>query len=153
MFDPKYDIQDLSKAFSDSYFINEAHLESSIIANPSLLPPNVQPEENDALCRQVPISPFKPSQMDRADVCYYSDDAIADGTIPNRIIELKLNRAGRSAINQVKRYLDWLHKRLGRETASVIQVYLCAPSFSITAGDLPPEYNEQIHLIPLEHKE
>lgn len=153
LFEPKYDIQDLNKAMSESWFINEAQLEASINANPSLLPDKMQPNETDVLCRQVPISPYKPYQMDRADVCYYSKDPIADGTIPNTIIELKLNRTGKYAMDQVKRYLDWLHKRLGKRQASRIRVFLCAPSFSITNKDIPSEYTDQIQLISLKNRD
>jgi RecB family endonuclease NucS len=66
---------------------------------------------------------------------------------------LKLNRTGKSAIDQVKRYLDWLHKRLSKEDVVKIRVFLCAPSFSVTKKDIPKEYDEQIKLISLVNKD
>lgn len=154
LFDPKYGIQDLGEAFSKSQFVNEAQLEFTILSNPYLLPEKIQPKENDGLCRQIPISPFKPSQMDRADICYYSEPAIEDGTIPNTIIELKFVRIGKGVIDQVERYLDWLHKRLGKDVASIIKVYVCAPSFTPSVYSLIPEkYSHQIELVCFEHNQ
>ena len=92
--------------------------------------------------------------MDRADVCYYSEPSIRDGTIPNTIIELKFVRIGSSVIDQVERYLDWLYKRLGEETASIIKVYVCAPSFTSSAyNSIPKKYSQQIELICLEREQ
>ncbi|MGF3584329.1 MAG: hypothetical protein ACQXXD_01240 [Thermoplasmatota archaeon] len=151
LFDPKFGTQNLIEALKQSWFINEAQLEASIISNPYLLPKKVRPNENDTICRQIPISPFKPNQMDRADICYYSEKSIREGTIPNTIIELKLNRTGKGAIEQVERYMKWLHKCLGEQTASLIKVYVCAPSFtSIAFKSIPREYAHQIELISFE---
>lgn len=121
----------------------EAHLEASVIANPELLPDHLQPD-GATVCRQVPISPFKPSDMDQADVCYFTDDAIRDGTVPNTVIELKIRKAGKSAALQVKRYLQWLHDRLGSE-ADQIDIHVFAPGFTSTFdGYIPESFNDQI---------
>lgn len=121
----------------------EAHLEASVIANPDLLPEQLRPG-GATICRQVPISPFKPTDMDQADVCYFADDDIRDGTIPNTIIELKIRKAGKSAALQVKRYLRWLHDRLGKE-ADQIDVHVFAPGFTSTFdGYIPDGFRGQI---------
>lgn len=121
----------------------EAHLEASVIANPDLLPGHMRPE-GATICRQVPISPFKPADMDQADVCYFTDDLIRDGTIPNTIIELKIRKAGKSAALQVKRYLRWLHDRLGGE-AKEIDIHVYAPGFTSTFdGYVPDHFREQM---------
>lgn len=121
----------------------EAHLEASVIANPELLPDHLHPD-GATICRQVPISPFKPADMDQADVCYFTDDMIRDGTIPNTIIELKIRKAGKSAALQVKRYLMWLHDRLG-EDADRIDVHVYAPGYTRTFDSyIPKEYRSQI---------
>jgi RecB family endonuclease NucS len=83
--------------------------------------------------------------MDRADICYYTDEQIGDGTIPNTVIELKTKRAGSRECNQIVRYLKWLHKRLGNE-AERIKFYLLAPSFARTAT-IPKEYKKQVKLV------
>lgn len=114
----------------------ESHLEAAIISNPSLLPEALQPE-NATLCRQVPISPLKPSDMDLADVCYYTDTAPRDGTFPNHIIELKKNRAGANAARQVKRYCRWLDKRFS-DIADSIDIVIFAPGYKRTFDD--PQY-------------
>lgn len=124
----------------------ESHLEATVTANPSLLPEFLHPE-GAAICRQVPISPFKPRDMDEADVCYFTEDSIQEGTIPNTVIELKNNRAGKGAATQVVRYLRWLHKRLGSE-AEQIDVYVYAPSFTGTFnGYIPEEFTDQIQKV------
>lgn len=136
--------------FSPEYGINspeeahpEAHLEASVIANPNLLPDHLHPSEA-TICRQVPISPFKPADMDLADVCYFSEDKIREGTIPNTIIELKIRKAGKGAALQTKRYLMWLHDRLGGE-AKQIDVHIYAPGFTRTFdGYIPDRFAEQV---------
>lgn len=111
----------------------ESHLEASLIANPNLLPDHMQPD-GGTICRQVPISPFKPADMDQADVCYFTEDMIRDGTIPNTILELKVGKAGKSASQQVNRYLRWLHDRLG-EDAQDIDIHVYAQGFTRNFND------------------
>ncbi len=48
--------------------------------------------------------------MDRADICYYSDDLICDGTVPNVVIEVKNKKCGKNEIEQLIRYIRWLYK-------------------------------------------
>lgn len=140
-FSPAYGIKTLSEATSES------HLEASILANPNLLPPTLRPGAY-TLCRQVPISPFKPSQMDRADVCYYSEDAIREGTIPNKVIEIKQNQAGKNEVLQVVRYAQWIRKVVPSDSHRVLY-FLYAPSFSRGCMDyLPRDLRSQITLVP-----
>lgn len=148
--DEEIELQDEPVPYAPNYGVDdptdanpESHLEAAVTANPSLLPDHLHPD-GAAICRQVPISPFKPKNMDQADVCYFREDAIQDGTIPNTVIELKNNRAGKSAATQVVRYLRWLHKRLGNE-AEQIDVYVYAPSFTGTFdGYIPATFADQI---------
>ena len=147
-FDPKHDVTSLKDALTYWQFLNEAHMEASILANPDLLPEHLRPG-SATICRQVPISPFKPAQMDRADICYYQEDAFEDGSIPNVIIELKMDRAGTPAIRQVERYLRWLHKALG-PTATNVMVHLIAPSFAKTTRSIPEKYRGQIRLFGID---
>ncbi len=82
---------------------SEAHLEATILGNPNLLPKQIRPD-HATLCRQVPICPFKPpDDMDRADICFYNEESIAEGSVPNTIIELKNERAGNAVSEQVVR--------------------------------------------------
>jgi len=146
-FEPKYGILSLRDAFSRSLFVNEAHLEASVLANPNLLPEELRPIDA-TICRQVPVSPFKPFQMDRADICYFREDSMGDGTVPNVVIELKSETAGKSAAEQITRYLKWFHIVLG-EKATKISVYLAAPSFAITEKSIPLEYRSQVKFVEL----
>lgn len=148
-FAPKHCINNIQEALTKSFFVNEAHLEASVLANPKLLPTMLQPNIDDVICRQVPMSPFKPYQMDRANICYYSKPLINNGTIPNTIIELKIKKVRKSGIEQVIRYLKWLYIIL-KGGASQINVYLCGPSFSKNIENIiPSKYKSQIKLIKL----
>jgi len=140
LFDPEYGISCVSEASTES------HLEASVLANPELLPRELRPD-GAALCRQVPISPFKPSQMDRADICYYSDDPIREGTVPNAIIELKNRKAGKGEILQVVRYVRWLKKVIPKDFDD-ISFYLFAPDYTGTVWNyVPREFQKYISLI------
>lgn len=126
-FSPKYGVESVEEAHPES------HLEASLIANPNLLPDHLQPD-GATICRQVPISPFRTSNIDQADVCYFTEDRLRDGTIPNTVLELKIRKAGKSASQQVNRYLRWLHDRLG-EDAEDIGIHVYAPGFTRTFND------------------
>lgn len=140
-FSPEHGIDHVKEAHPES------HLESSVLSDPSLLPKALQPEDDTALCRQVPISPFKPRNIDQADVCYFNEEEIKDGTIPNTVIELKNSKAGKSASLQVVKYVRWLHKRL-EEDAEGISVYVFAPAFTSNfESHIPPEHQDQIELV------
>jgi len=131
---------------------NEAHIETSVLANPNLLPPILRPKVNWTLCRQIPISPFKPSQMDRADIVYFSDEKIRDGTIPNTIIELKYRSAGKKEAKQITRYVKWL-KKIVPDEYKQISLYLYAPSFTRNFNDhIPREFSSFINLVPFKQK-
>jgi len=126
-FSPEYGVDSPGEAHPES------HLEASLIANPALLPEHIQPD-GATICRQVPISPFRTSNIDQADVCYFTKDRVRDGTIPNTVLELKIGKAGKSASQQVNRYLRWLHDRLGTD-AQDIEIHVYAPGFTSTFDD------------------
>jgi hypothetical protein len=145
VFSAAFGVRDLVAAFAAGFFVNEAHLEASIIANPDLLPVSMRPGAGDCICRQVPVSPFKPAQMDRADICYFSSgNVINRGTLPNVVIELKNKHASQNAVDQVVRYLRWLHRVAGAQARS-IRAYVFAPSFAKTVR--VPEFTDQIELM------
>jgi hypothetical protein len=57
---------------------------------------------------------------------------------------LKIRKAGKSAALQVKRYLMWLHDRLGSE-AEQIDIHVFAPGFTSTFdGYIPDRFSDQI---------
>ena len=133
---------------------DESHLEASVLANPELLPKSLQPDDEDLLCRQVPVCPYKPPQhMDKADVCYYEEGRINDGTFPNSIIELKYKSggstpAGKSAALQMKRYAEWLDNRLD-ERAGEVDLYIYSPpGFTSTFdGYIPDKYEDWVNKV------
>lgn len=129
--------------------LNEAQLEFTILA--SLAPFESFLQDKYVLCRQVPISPFKPSQMDRADICLYSlTQPIQKGTIPNVIIELKKDAGNKNAYNQVERYLRWIKNITNEEEYSKIMAYIIAPRISrIWADEVSDEYKEKIKLFSI----
>lgn len=75
----------------------ETHLEASLITNPDLLPEHMR-WKNATICRQIPISPFNPSNTDQVGICYFTENKICDGTIPNTVVELKIQKSGKSAV-------------------------------------------------------
>ena len=134
----KYTIKDPSEAKVES------QLEAALTSNPELLPPKIKPPTDAAICRQTPISPFKPKQMDKADITIYTENQIQEGTIPNTVIELKKGKAGKQAAQQIKRYHKWLHKRLGKE-ANKINIHIIAKNYTKTFNNyLPRETQNQI---------
>lgn len=104
------------------------------------------------LCRQVPLGPYKPYNIDRADICLYnSDNLLRGGTIPNIIIELKKDRANYKAYGQMVRYLTWLKRVLGDgEEFEQIHSYIIAPGFYIRKNNVRErfglDYEEQIKM-------
>ena len=130
-------------------FINEAQLEFTILS--SLSPFEKLFTDEYILCRQVPISPFKPMSMDRADICLYSKNTpIKDGTIPNIVIELKNGRTNFHAYEQVVRYMKWLDKITTDEEFSNITAYVIANSFSkIRRNKIDTTYENKIKIFSL----
>ncbi len=146
-FEPKFGITKVSEAD------RESHLEASLAGNPDLFPSIMRPK-GETLCRQVPVSPLKPYQMDRADICYYSEASIKNGTLPNTVIELKNKRSGKPEVRQVIRYIEWL-KRAAPSNYTDIKLYLFAPSFASTAQESvsSSEFRNQIELVSFEEAE
>lgn len=133
---------------------DESHLEASVLANPELLPQVLQPGDDSLLCRQVPVCPYKPPQyMDKADVCYYTDDNINDGTFPNTIVELKYasggdKPAGKSAALQMKGYAEWIDNRLDDQAQKVDLYIYSPPGFTGTFdGYIPGRYDSWVHKV------
>lgn len=134
-------------------FINEAQIEFTILS--SLKPFSEFLSDDYILCRQVPISPFKPMDMDRADICLYSlNDHIKDGTIPNVVIELKRGRANYHAYEQAVRYLKWIEKITNEEEFSKVQAFVIANSFTkIKRSKVNTCYEEKIKIFALDEFE
>lgn len=133
-----------------SEFINEAQMEFTILS--SLTPLHELFENNYILCRQVPISPFKPMDMDRADICLYSlDSPIKGGTIPNIVIELKKGRTNYHAYNQTVRYLSWLKMISTDEEFAQIKAFVIANSFSpIKRSKVDTRFEDKIKIFSID---
>ncbi|MGB9721957.1 MAG: hypothetical protein ACPL28_10830 [bacterium] len=145
-FEPKYGFRSIKEGMELA--TSEAHLEAMILANPELLPEDLRPNPEDTLCRRVPMSPFKPPKwIDKANICIYSEPYIINGTLPNKIIELKTRTVTKADIAQIIKYLKWLYMVL-KEQASQVKVYLCGPSFKPKIEKfIPQEYRYQVRLI------
>ncbi len=150
-----------STTYLDNNYINEAKLEFSLLSDTvfleTILKTTLFEEEkatNYVLCRQVPISPFKPMNMDRADICLYSKiNPIRDGSIPNIVIELKNCRANYHAYNQVIRYLKWLKKICSDIEFNKIKAIIIAPDFYINTKKIDTaEFNSKINMYSLLEK-
>ena len=130
--------------------VNESQLEFTILS--SLEPFSEFLSDEYVLCRQVPISPFKPSEMDRADICLYSiNHPIKNGTIPNVIIELKKEIAKIDAYKQVCRYLKWLEAITTPDEFEKILVYIIAPKIGrISKKKVDVKYQDKIQMYSIE---
>lgn len=139
----------------DDKLINEAQLEFTILS--SLEPFSKFLTDDYVLCRQVPISPFKPSEMDRADICLYNKNKpIKSGTVPNIVIELKKDRAGANfhAYEQVTRYLKWLENITDAEEFKNIEVFIIAPEIGkIRRCRIDTKYEDKIRMYSTKNKE
>lgn len=135
----------------DEGLVNEAQLEFTILA--SLEPFADFLTDDYVLCRQVPISPFKPSEMDRADICLYSmNSPIKNGTIPNVVIELKKEKATKPAYEQVTRYLKWLEAITDKEDFEKVSVYIIAPQIGkIRKNSVDLKYHDKIRMYSIEN--
>ena len=135
----------------DEGLVNEAQLEFTILA--SLEPFADFLTDDYVLCRQVPISPFKPSEMDRADICLYSmNSPIKNGTIPNVVIELKKEKATKPAYVQVTRYLKWLEAITDKEDFEKVSVYIIAPQIGkIRKNSVDLKYHDKIRMYSIEN--
>lgn len=133
--------------------VNEAQLEFTILS--SLEPFSMFLADDYVLCRQVPISPFKPSGMDRADICLYSmNQPIKNGTIPNIIIELKKDVAKKDAYIQVSRYLRWLETITTPDEFKEIRVYIIAHKIGrIKKSKVDLKYSDKIKLYSIDLSE
>lgn len=136
----------------DEDLVNEAQLEFTILA--SLEPFADFLTDDYVLCRQVPISPFKPAEMDRADICLYSmNTPIKNGTIPNVVIELKKEKATKAAYEQVTRYLKWLETITTKEEFEQVSVYIIAPQIgSIRRKSVDLIYKNKIRMYSIENR-
>lgn len=154
------DVEDISKQGEETAFrkglasvdddlVNEAQLEFTILS--SLEPFAKFLNDDYVLCRQVPISPFKPSEMDRADICLYSmNRPIKNGTVPNVVIELKKDKATSSAYEQVTRYLKWLEAITNRQEFSQIKGYIIAPEIGrIRKSNVDTRYENKIKMFSI----
>jgi hypothetical protein len=147
LFDKRYGIQDLELAYARNELLCQEHIEFSVISNPQLLPADLRPSVSDVICRQVPLSPPKPYQIDRAGICFYDrEDMINGGTLPNRIVELKTGPANERDIDRVERYLIWLQRIADPEDFRKIKAYLLAPSFQEGALTFHSIFSKQIIL-------
>lgn len=123
------------------------HLQAAVVSNPLLLPRRFRPDDC-IICRAVPISPYKPGPVPRADVCYYSEtDPIEDGTLPNTILNIRTDKIGDYAGRQIRKYFLWLYRLLG-DDATRIDVFVyaadCLPTFW---DEIPDEYESQVEIV------
>lgn len=125
------------KKLIDEKISNESHLEFLLLANNDKLKNilsktiKITNKENFVKGRQIPISPFKPMQFDRADICLYNlNNPIRENSLPNIVIELKKDKANYKAYEQVTRYLRWLEQITSDEEFEKINAIIIAPEIS-----------------------
>lgn len=141
-FKPKFGIKTPLEASTES------HLEASLASNPELLPEVLRPK-GSAICRQVPISPFKPKDIDLVDICYFKEKKIKGGTIPNIVIELKNKKPSKKDLEQVKRYIKWLDKleKVYNVDTNNIDFWLYAPAFTRNTDKNLGNYRKRVNVV------
>ena len=149
--DTKLQIVFNSNMIDITNFISESELEFDILSDLSCLRQCIDLNKEYVACRQVPISPFKPMNMDRADICLYDvNNQLANGTLPNVLIELKKDRANKDAYMQVVRYLKWLQKIISETEFDQIEAIIIAKSFKIRSRDVVLDYQNKIKMYSIE---
>lgn len=142
---------------------NESHLEFLLLADSKKLDEIVYkslpdlPKDNYIRCRQVPLCPFRPIQFDMADICLYSKNyPIKDYSLPNIIIELKIQPANFRAYEQVTKYLRWV-KQIAPDEFDKVRAIIIAPRFTRTLTiknlkdkGITTEYQDKIVLYSLD---
>lgn len=131
--------------------VSESELEFFIVSNLRTIYNCIDLESSSYdVCRQVPISPFKPMNMDRADICLYNrNNYLMNGLVPNVVIELKKDRADWHAYNQVQRYLKWLEIISDARVFSEISAIIIARDFKIKRKKVQ---NDNTHNVEYENK-
>jgi len=134
--------------------VPESIAEFLICGDSSLLGHKIGRLDSMSVCRQVPMPPSKPPiWMYRGDVCYYSESSVADGSLPNVIVELKKQRATKDDVGQVERYLMRINQ-LGEIDAGLysnidkIRVYLVAPGLDDECR-ISSQYEDRISLVDI----
>lgn len=133
-----------SRFIDENSYQNEAQLEFTLLADLKRIK-HLLPNDSFILCRQVPISPFKPFQMDRADICLYSlSNPIRNGTIPNVIVELKNKKSNFHDYEQMVRYLNWLERITEQKDFQKILPIIVAPEFNIRRSKIDLKFDGKI---------
>lgn len=84
----------------------------------------------DYISHQVIASPFKPiDYMDKIDVFGYRYIKGFDTISKYLIIEIKKDKAGREALKQVMKYVDWVNQEYAFDDYSMINAFLVASDF------------------------
>lgn len=131
-FQTEYGIEEVSR----DNLTNEDHLEASVTANPSLLPDELAPNQNQSIVRQAPISPLKPMNIDQIDLSFYDPD-FEDGMYPSDVLELKYSEADANRSDDAEQ----IH-RYRQATDKMAEHHLSAEPDDIQVGMFAPYYDE-----------
>lgn len=102
-FSPKFGVKELVDARST------IHLEALVLATPRLLPTTLRTDRLTP-CRQYPVSPFRPSNVDSVNIGYFTDMVIEEGSLPSRLLHLKEGTVTHKLAEKVRRQTTWLDK-------------------------------------------
>ena len=133
----------------------EAELEFLLISTGKKIK-EIVPEGNYITTRQIPLCPFKPENLDYADICLYDlNKKIKEGAIPNIVIELKKDYANYNAYDQVNKYLRWLEQITTSSEFELINAYIVAKEFksinyrTLNKKGISLKYKDKINLYSL----
>lgn len=110
---------------------------AGVLANSGKLPTWAQSRNNNAIY-DIPISPYRPRNVETADFAYYRVPAIRNGTIPNILFYVKEDGPADEAIGRrIERQYQWLDQLLGKTIQKV--------QFVIAAEDVTPQFDRATH--------
>jgi len=100
---------------------------AAALADPSQLSVGLPPR-GASIAQRVPISPFRPRDVEFADVGWYTGRSINGGTLPDVLLYLDDEPAGAALRHRIDIQQAWLERLLG-DGARAIDRFVAAPAF------------------------
>lgn len=107
-------------------------LTAALLAHPFQLP-SLRPPAHAVIAHQVPISPYRPSDVPTVDVAWYTDQSPRDGTIPDVLLFVSVEPAGLDLARRIERQHAWLERLIG--AVGDVEIKAVAPEFTHEFGE------------------
>lgn len=121
---------------------------AAVLANPQKLPWWARPR-GAGIARDVPISPYRRRNVETADIAYYSERRVREGTVPDRLFYLDTEPAGEQLSRRIKCQYQWLEQLLGDDIHEIAFVAGSHAGTSEFYQDLPDRLRASIKELKL----